>query len=63
MVLSALPVSAQDGTLYLSLQQAQEYALEHSRTIANASIDVQKAQAGKWQAIASMLPQSSASSD
>ena len=63
-MLSASPLSAQeDAAMYLSLQQAQEYALEHSRTIANASIDVQKAQAGKWQAIASMLPQISASGD
>ena len=63
-VLSASSLSAQeDAAMYLSLRQAQEYALEHSRTIANASIDVQKAQASKWQAIASMLPQLSASGD
>ena len=49
--------------LALTLQQAQEYALQHNRTIENASIDVLKAKAGKWQAIASMLPQVSATVD
>lgn len=47
----------------LTLQQAQDYALEHNRTIANASIDIQKAEASRWQNIASMLPQVSASAD
>lgn len=56
-------VSAQNAELSLSLKQAQEYALEHNRTLANASIDVQKAEANKWKTIASMLPQLSASSD
>ena len=63
LLYSATPVSAQNAELNLSLRQAQEYAVEHSRTIANASIDVQKAEASKWQAIASMLPQISASTD
>ena len=49
--------------LALTLQQAQEYALQHNKTIENASIDVVKAQAAKWQAIASMLPQVSSSVD
>ena len=34
----------------------------HNRTLANASLDVQKAQAVKWQRIAALLPQVSASS-
>lgn len=49
------------GKLALSLAEAQQYAVEHNRTLANASIDIQKAQASKWQAIAGMLPQVSAS--
>lgn len=47
----------------LTLQQAQEYALEHNRTLQNASYDIQKAEAAKWKAIASLLPQVSASGD
>ena len=43
--------------LSLSLAQAEQFAVEHNRTLANASIDIQKAQANKWKAIASMLPQ------
>ena len=46
--------------LSFSLEEAQQYAVEHNRTLANASLDIQKAQASRWQAIASMLPQISA---
>ena len=62
-VLLCLQAAAQEapGRLSLSLKQAQEYAVEHNRTLANASIDIQKAQASRWQAIAGMLPQVSAS--
>lgn len=49
------------GKMAFSLAEAQQYAVEHNRTLANASIDIQKAQAAKWQTIASMLPQVSAS--
>lgn len=44
-----------------SLDEAKQYAIEHNRTLANASIDIQKAQATRWQAIAGMLPQVTAS--
>lgn len=44
-----------------SLSEAQQFAIEHNRTLANASIDIQKAQANKWKAIASLLPQVTAS--
>ena len=46
----------------LSLQQARQYAVEHNRTLQNASLDIRKAQAARWQTIASMLPQVTASS-
>lgn len=49
--------------VFLSLKQAQDYALEHNRTLKNASLDIQKAQASKWKAISSMLPQVSAGVD
>ncbi len=45
----------------LSLQDAQEYALGHNRTLKNASLDIQKSEASRWQSIAGMLPQVSAS--
>ncbi len=53
-------VSAQDR-IALSLRDAQQYAIEHNRTLQNASIDVKKAQASRWQSIASLLPQITAS--
>ena len=55
---------AQDGPgrISLTLDEAQRYAIEHNRTLANASIDIQKVQASRWQTIAGMLPQVSASS-
>lgn len=43
--------------LTLSLRQAQDYALEHNYTLTNASMDKKKAEAAKWQALSSMLPQ------
>lgn len=52
-----------ENSLTLTLQQAKEYAVDHNRTIQNASIDVQKAQASRWQSIASILPQINASVD
>ena len=45
----------------LSLEAAQQMAIERNRTLENASIDVKIAQANRWQAIASMLPQVNAS--
>ena len=63
ILLGSANLWAQDGPsrMSFSLAEAQEYAVEHNRTLANASIDIQKAQASRWQAIASMLPQVSAS--
>jgi len=53
-----------ESTVYrLSLRQAQEYALQHSRTIMNSSLAVRQAEAARWQAIAGMLPQVTAKGD
>jgi len=57
-------LAAQESTrLELSLEQAQQYALDNNRTLANAALDVQKSQATRWKTIASMLPQISAQGD
>ena len=50
------------GRISLTLDEAQQYAVEHNRTLQNASLDVRKAQAARWQTIAGMLPQITASS-
>lgn len=60
LALVAGPAAMAQQRISLSLPEAQQYAIEHNRTLQNASIDVQKAQASRWQTIASMLPQVSA---
>ncbi|MBR5735449.1 MAG: TolC family protein [Bacteroidales bacterium] len=59
--LTAFQLNAQEAPLRLSLEQAQQMAVERNRTLENASIDIKIAEASKWQAIASMLPQVNAS--
>lgn len=49
--------------LRLSLDEAQQYAVEHNYALQNATLDVQKAEASRWQAISSMLPQVKAGFD
>ena len=44
-------------TLTLSLNEAQNFAVEQNRTLKNASLAVQEAYAARWQTIAAMLPQ------
>ena len=65
-ILLTVPIfgTAQEkATLSLSLEQAKEYAVEHNRTLMNASLDIRKAEASRWQAIASLLPQVKGSVD
>lgn len=62
--LSSVTALAQSGeTLRLSLAEAQQYAVEHNYALQNASLDVQKAEASRWQTISSMLPQVKAGFD
>ena len=66
ILFAALATSAMaqsQDVLRLSLSEAQQYAVEHNYTLQNASLDVQKAEATKWQSIASMLPQVKAGFD
>lgn len=55
------PLFAQDSTLVLSLEQAQDYAVRQNRSMQNAALEVKKAHAQRWQTIAAMLPQADAS--
>src|SRR5574344_2076489 len=54
---------AQENDISLSIEEAKQYALNHNRTLQNASLDVQIAEANRWQVIATMLPQVKASFD
>jgi len=49
--------------LELTLEEAQICAVENNRTLKNASLDVQKSQATRWKALATMLPQVNAQGD
>ena len=49
------------ATLSLSLQEAQDFAVEQNRSLKNASLAVQEAYAQRWQTIAAMLPSVDAS--
>ena len=64
MALFMVSLMAQTGTsLSLSMLDAQRYALEHNRSLKNASLSVKQSEAQRWQTIATMLPQVSASFD
>lgn len=56
LLLSTLFVFAQ-SSYTLSLIEAQEHALEHNRSLKNASLEIQKSEAARWQTLATMLPQ------
>ena len=57
MMLDAVSEQQYTSQLSLSLQEAQEYAVQQNRTLQNASIDAKRAHAQRWQTIAAMLPQ------
>lgn len=44
-------------SLSLTLEEAQDYAVQANRSLRNASLAVQEAYAQRWQTIAAMLPQ------
>ena len=56
-ILMKTGVFAQTDTLQLTVKEAERYAIAHNYLIKNASLDVKKAEATKWYAISTMLPQ------
>ena len=62
-VMVALAQESEKVSLTLSIDEANNYALEHNRAMKNASLSVKQSEAARWQAIASMLPQASGSLD
>ena len=42
--------------LSLSLQEAQQYAVEHNAAMQNAELDVKKAELDRWKTLSAMLP-------
>jgi outer membrane protein TolC len=45
------------NVLRLSLKEAQDYAIQHNKTISNAGLSVSEAQKGIWEVISAGLPQ------
>ena len=62
LVVSGHIANAQE-TLRLSVEEAEQYAIEHNRNLKNASLDVKRAKAARWQTLSTMLPQVSAGFD
>ena len=61
---ACIGVHAQERTaLRLSLDEAQQYAVEHNATMLNADLDVKKAELERWKTFSSMLPQVKAGFD
>lgn len=61
-LISLFHINGQE-VLKLSLPEAQSFAIEKNRQIKNANLEVKKAEAQKWQAISTMLPQVSVGLD
>jgi len=56
-VLNDVSQTVYGSELILSLDQAIDYALKQNRSLQNASLEVRKAHAKRWQTISSLLPQ------
>ncbi len=65
LALTALGLSAtaQENILRLSLEQAQQYAVEHNAAMQNATLDIKKAELSRWKTLSTMLPQVKAGFD
>lgn len=48
---------AESQTLVLTLEEAQQFAVQSNKSLQNASLEVKVAHAQRWQTIAQMLPQ------
>ena len=56
--------SAQEGTtLWLSIEEAQQYAVEHNAAMQNADLETKKAELSRWKTLSTMLPQVKAGFD
>ena len=56
--------SAQEGTaLRLSIEEAQQYAVEHNAAMQNADLETKKAELSRWKTLSTMLPQVKAGFD
>lgn len=61
LMFTAVHAQEPDSVLTLSLQEAQEYAVEHNRMVKASRYDVQAAEMSKWELISNGLPRVDAS--
>ena len=57
---TVFPQEANEKVLRLTMKEAQDYAVQHNRTVWNAGLSVSEAQKRTWEAISAGLPQVSA---
>lgn len=63
-IMGVVHLNAQETqTLRLSFDEALRYAADHNYSLMNAGLDIKKAEAARWEAISSMLPQVKTSFD
>ena len=60
MCSAVFPQRANETTLRLTLKEAQDYAMQHNKTVWNAGLSVSEAQKKTWETISAGLPQVSA---
>jgi len=53
---NTLPAQEPDTVLTLSLQEAQEYAVQHNKMVRSSEYDVRAAEMSKWEVISNGLP-------
>ena len=63
LTLTVSTVAQEPATLRLSLEEAQQYAVEHNAAMQNADLEVKKAELSRWKMLGSMLPQVKAGFD
>ena len=54
---TVFPQASNDKVLRLTLKEAQDYALQHNKTVWNAGLSVSEAQKKTWETISAGLPQ------
>ncbi len=52
---------ARPDSMAITIKEAQDYAVENNKTLANSALSVKQERAARWQTIATLLPQASAS--
>ena len=63
MAFGLMAAAQEQPVLRLSLEEAQQYAVEHNAAMQNADLEVKKAELSRWKTFSTMLPQVKAGFD